>query len=65
MQKGLKIVKNFNEDSRVIRWGVLGAARIAIDRVIPAILEAKNAEIISIASRDVNKALEVANRFLE
>ncbi len=47
----------------LIRWGVLGAARIAINQLIPAIQQAAAAELIAIASRDVDKAREVAARF--
>ena len=35
-----------------IDWGVIGCANIAKDRVIPALLQAENAELYAIAGRD-------------
>ena len=40
----------------VIRWGVLGAAKIAVEKVIPSMSAAGNCEVLSIASRDPSKA---------
>lgn len=37
-------------DQGKLRWGILGAARIN-ERLLPAILEASNAELLGIASR--------------
>ena len=34
-----------------VRWGVLGAARIAREKVVPAMLKAENVEVVAIASR--------------
>jgi predicted dehydrogenase len=34
-----------------VRWGVLGAARIAVKKVIPAMQQARHAEVLAIASR--------------
>lgn len=39
-----------------IRWGVLGAAKIAITKVIPAMQLCEHAEIAAIASRDLARA---------
>ncbi len=39
-----------------IRWGVLGAAKIAREKVIPAMRRCRFAEIAAIASRDLAKA---------
>jgi predicted dehydrogenase len=39
-----------------LRWGVLGAAKIATQKVIPAIQQAGNCEVVAIASRDPGKA---------
>lgn len=44
-----------------VKWGVLGAAWIANERVIPAIHKATNAEIIAIASRSEEKAARMAD----
>ena len=46
-----------------VRWGVLGVAKIAVNQVIPAILEAPNSELYAIASRDGEKAAAAAERF--
>ena len=46
-----------------IKWGILGVAKIAVNELIPAILEAPNSELYGIASRDKGKALDAANRF--
>ncbi len=47
----------------VLRWGVLGTAKIAIDHVIPAMLGAANGEVTAIASRTAGTAEEVGARF--
>ena len=41
---------------RKIRWGVLGAAKIALTKVIPAMQRGTYSEISAIASRDLEKA---------
>ncbi len=41
---------------RKVRWGVLGAARIALNRVIPAMQQGEYSEVAAIASRDLEKA---------
>jgi predicted dehydrogenase len=46
--------------TRKIRWGVLGAARIATAKVIPAMQRGALSEIHAIASRDVHKAAQTA-----
>ena len=43
-----------------IRWGVLGAAKIAVKKVIPGMQKSKFCEIAAIASRDRGKAEEAA-----
>jgi predicted dehydrogenase len=43
-----------------VKWGVLGAASIAIQRVIPAMREAPSATLLALASRDEGKARAVA-----
>ncbi|MFJ8065505.1 Gfo/Idh/MocA family protein [Psychrobacillus sp. NPDC096426] len=45
-----------------IRWGIIGAANIAKQQVIPAIQQTTNAEIIAIASRS-GKAEALATQF--
>ena len=46
-----------------VRWGILGAARIALTKVAPAMLQGELTEILAIASRDRAKA-EAAAREL-
>jgi predicted dehydrogenase len=43
-----------------VKWGVLGAASIAVTTVIPAMRNAEWCEVIAIASRDKKKAEEAA-----
>src|ERR1017187_2461612 len=45
---------------RKVKWGVLGAARIALTRVIPAMQLGECCEIVGIASRDREKAGKAA-----
>jgi predicted dehydrogenase len=44
-----------------VRWGVLGAARIAINRVIPAMQAGEWCEVTGIASRDRQRAEDAAH----
>ena len=46
-----------------IRWGVLGAAAIAIGRTIPAFKAAPSAALLALASRDADKGRKVAQEF--
>src|SRR6202171_5377347 len=45
-----------------VKWGVLGAASIAVRKVIPGMQKGACSEIIAIASRDKKKAEEAARR---
>lgn len=47
-------------NERPIRWGVLGAAKIAIQKVIPAMRASESGVVHAIASRSSDKAAEVA-----
>jgi predicted dehydrogenase len=47
---------------RKVRWGVLSTARIAVERVIPAMQRGRHAEIVAIASRDPERARSAAAR---
>src|SRR5450631_3480624 len=44
-----------------VRWGVLGVARIATVKVIPAMQRGEFCEIVGIASRDLAKAQKAAH----
>ena len=46
--------------SAKIRWGVLGVAKIAVEKVIPAMQQGEFSEVAAIASRDAAKAAEAA-----
>lgn len=39
-----------------IRWGVLGAAKIAVEKVIPAMQRGDRCDVVAVASRDAAKA---------
>ncbi|HEY8485136.1 MAG TPA: Gfo/Idh/MocA family oxidoreductase [Longimicrobiales bacterium] len=43
-----------------VRWGVLGTARIATEKVIPALQRGRWSEVVAIASRDPGKARQAA-----
>lgn len=43
-----------------VRWGVLGVARIATVKVIPAMQQGKSSEIVAIASREPERAKRAA-----
>src|SRR5579884_3022525 len=45
-----------------VRWGVLGAAKIATGKVIPAMQKGELSTVAAIASRDLAKAQEAAAR---
>ncbi len=45
-----------------IKWGILGAAAIATEHVIPAIISSKYGEVFAIASRSYDKAKSVADK---
>jgi predicted dehydrogenase len=45
-----------------VKWGVLGAAAIAVRKVIPAMQQGEWSEVAAIASRDVRKAEDAAHK---
>ena len=45
-----------------LKWGILGAARVN-ERLLPAILEAPNAQLVAIASRRAGAALETLKKY--
>jgi predicted dehydrogenase len=48
--------------TRKVRWGVLGVAKIATNKVIPAMQLGEYSEITAIASRDAEKARQAATQ---
>lgn len=47
---------------RKVRWGILSTAVIGTEKVIPAMQQGQYCEIVAIASRDLAKAQQVADR---
>ena len=45
-----------------VRFGVLSTAKIALDKVIPAMQRGTNCEVTAIASRDLERAEKAADR---
>ena len=45
-----------------VRWGILSAAKIGVQKVIPAMQQGNLCEIAAISSRDIQKAKETAKR---
>ncbi|MFN8373410.1 MAG: Gfo/Idh/MocA family oxidoreductase [Anaerolineae bacterium] len=48
--------------SRKLRWGIISTARIGEGQVIPAIQQSNNGEVVAVASRDLAKGKEFAQR---
>jgi predicted dehydrogenase len=48
--------------ANVVRWGILGAARVN-ERLLPAIVETANAELVAIASRRPGAAKETLQKY--
>jgi predicted dehydrogenase len=48
--------------TRNVRWGILSTAAIAVNKVVPAMQQGDWSEVLAIASRDINKATQVAQR---
>jgi len=47
---------------RKVKWGVLGVAKIAVEKVIPAMQRGEVSHIAAIASRDLSKARAAADK---
>jgi predicted dehydrogenase len=47
--------------SRTLRWGILGTAKVARNRLIPAFAGAPRCELVAIASRDRGRATKLAD----
>jgi predicted dehydrogenase len=48
--------------NKKVEWGVLGVARIAVNKVIPAMQRGEWSHLLAIASRDLTKAQQAAER---
>ncbi len=60
---GPRYRSRYNSGMTKVRWGILGAARIAINRVIPAMQQSEFCEIVAIAARDLDRARDAARQF--
>jgi xylose dehydrogenase (NAD/NADP) len=49
-------------DNKTLRWGILGAARVN-ERLLPAIVEARNSRLVAIASRRPGAAAETLEKY--
>lgn len=49
------------KDDRKVRWGILSTAKIAVEKVIPAMQQADHCEIVAISSRSGERAQEAAD----
>ena len=47
---------------RKVKWGVLSTAKIAVEKVIPAMQRGNFSEVVAISSRDAEKARSTADR---
>lgn len=45
-----------------LRWGVMSTAKIGMEKVVPAIQQAANCEVVAIGSRDAERGKEAAAR---
>jgi predicted dehydrogenase len=50
------------KSKNAVRWGILGAADIAVHKVIPAMAEAEMCSVVAIASRSEERARQTAER---
>jgi predicted dehydrogenase len=48
--------------NRKVRWGILSTAAIGVNSVVPAMQRGDWSEVLAIASRDINKATQAAQR---
>ena len=45
-----------------LKWGVVSTAKIGLEKVLPAMAESPNCEIVAIASRDLERAESAARK---
>jgi predicted dehydrogenase len=55
-------MKRRSRNAGKVRWGILGVAKIAIEKVIPAMQRGKYSEVVAIASRSMAKARAAARK---
>ena len=49
--------------ARKVKWGILSTAKITTKRILPAMKDCAECEVVAIASRDLQKAKAVAGQF--
>jgi len=47
---------------KLVKWGILSTAKIGVEHLIPAIQAGETGTVLAIASRDIRKAKDVADR---
>jgi len=50
------------KDMKLVKWGILSTAKIAVEYLIPAIRESETGTVHAIASRDAEKAKDIAGK---
>ena len=50
-------------NNKKVSWGILGTAQIAVQKVIPAMIQTKFCSLEAIASRNLSRAQSVADQF--
>jgi len=50
-------------ENNPVRWGILGAARIADGAILPGIAQSTNTKAVAIAARDVSRAQAMADKY--
>ncbi len=48
--------------TRKVRWGILSTANIGLTRVVPAMQQAENCDVVAVASRSLDKAQQFAQQ---
>jgi predicted dehydrogenase len=59
-----KRIQQGNRKMKKVRWGILGTARIGVEKVIPGMQATDSCEIVAIASRELGKAETAAQKLL-
>jgi predicted dehydrogenase len=49
-------------DTRKLKWGIISTANIGLTKVIPGLFRSPSSEVVAIASRDLSRAREAADK---
>ena len=55
--------KKFRMKKKLINWGIISTAKIALEHLIPAIMKSKNSNLLAIASRSKRSAYKISKKF--